>query len=510
MTYPGQGWPGQPQPDDQGQPPAGWPAPNSGGWPPPDQGQQPPGAGWPQQQYPYGQEQFPQQPYQGGLMNPAQQQQYPGQQPYPTMQYPINQPPYGQVPPGPTQPGKRRSGLIIGAVVAVVVLVGGGLGTWFAFNHAARTGSASPQAASAKLVADLTHDDLLGLINDLPPAEASLLRDINQGGTQQLKRLNVIKGDVATVGAHVRTQGLRFDDSATQMVNDHLAITKLVAGTITIHQQVSANDFTESFLHSAFPDGVPNGSSYTLDITRAVQNMGHPVRIATVKVDGEWYPSLFYSIADAGLQAAHQSWPSRSVPAVGASSADDAVRSFVQAFMNEDARTIIERTAPDEMGALHDAGQVLIDAAGPGEPTGLKIESMNFTDRDVAGGVDTVLRDMTVSDGDERITISLNGTCYTVRGNQPGQNTRFCASDVTRQLRGAAGLLPPEVLNVVQDMANGLVRNGVGIVATEVDGQWYVSPGRTVGQLVLDLYGSISQQDLAALLQLGDQLGNPH
>ncbi|HKN95855.1 MAG TPA: hypothetical protein VJX10_01965, partial [Pseudonocardiaceae bacterium] len=476
-------------------------------------GQGQPPSGWGQPQQP----QFPQQPYQGGLLNPGQQpypgqepysgQPYPGQQPYPTMQYPINQPPYGQA---PLQPRKRRTGLAVGAVVAVVVLAGGGVGTYFAFNHAAKTGSASPQAAAAKLVADVSKDDVLGVVNDLPPAEASLLRDTVDQTTDQLKRLKVVKPDAdpsAAIAVRIQARGLRFDGNATERVNDHLAITKLVAGTITVGQQVSSNNYTDSFLHSVFPDGVPSdGRTYTVNVADAVQQLGHPVRIATVDVDGEWYPSLFYSIADAGLQAAHQSWPARSVPAVGASSADDAVRQFVQAFMNEDARGIIARTAPDEMAALHDAGQVLIRAAGPGEPSGLKIDSVTFADRSVAGGVDTVLRDMTVTDGDQRITISQSGSCYQVRGSEPGQDARFCASDVTRELGDEAGLLPPELLNVVQDMVSGLVHNGVGIVATQVDGQWYVSPGRTVSQLVLDLYGSITPQDLGALLQLG----NPH
>ncbi|HEX5117882.1 MAG TPA: flagellar basal body protein FliL [Pseudonocardiaceae bacterium] len=502
MTYPGQGWPDQPPPDNQGQPPGGWPQP----------------------QYPYGQEQFPQQPYQGGLLNPGQQpypgqqqpfpgqQPYPGRQPYPTMQYPINQGPYGQV---PVQPGsrKRRSGLAIGVVAAVVVLAGGGVGTYFAFNHAAKIGSASPQAAATKLVADVSHDDVLGVVNDLPPAEASLLQDSFQGATDQLKRLNVIKPNVDSIGAssvRLEAQGLRFDDSAIERVNDHLAITKLVAGTITIGQQVSSNSYTDSFLHTAFPNGVPQGKTYTLDITKQVQESGRPVRIATVDVDGQWYPSLFYSIADAGLQAAHVAWPAESVPAVGASSADGAVRAFVQAAMNEDAKGIIERTSPDEMAALHDVGQVLVRAAGPGQQSGLRIDSMNFADRDVTGGVDTVLRSMTLTDGDDRITINQSGTCYTVRGSGAGENARFCASDITKELGTEAALLPPQVVKVIEDMVSGLMRNGVGIVATQVDGQWYVAPGRTFTQLALDIYGSVTQQDFAALLQFSQQLRNPH
>ncbi len=497
MTYPGQGWPGQPQPDDQGQTPAGWPQ---------------------QQQYPghHPPAQFPQTPYQGlgqpyGAQQPYQgQQQFPGQQPYPgqpsgqfpPVQQPIGQPAYWQ----PTPPRKKRTGLIVGVVVAVVLVAGGGIGTWLAFDHAAGAGSASPQDAATKLLADVGNDDVLGIVNDLPPAEASLLRDTIQGTTDQLKRLQVIKPDAnpqAATGVTVHTSGITFDTAGAERVNDHLTITKLVSGTITVGQGLKNNSFTDSFLHSAFPHGVPGSQTQTLNIADAVKRLGHPIRIATVDVNGRWYPSLFYSIADEGLQATQKAWPSESIPAVGASSADDAVQQFAQAIANTDARGIIERTAPDEMAALHDVGQALVDASSGGGRHEIKIESMRFADRPVAGGTDTVLTGMTLTPGGgDQITLTASGGCYAMQDRATGDNHRFCASDLTKSLDRSDHVLPPALTKLIQDMVSGMMNKGVGVVATQVGGQWYVSPGRTISQLMLDMYGTITPQDLANVMKL--------
>lgn len=511
MTYPGQGWTGQPPPDDGAQPPAGWGQPNQGRFP----GQQEPGQQYGGQPYPgppspgqpYPAQAYPAQPGPGQAYPAAPyagQPPLPGQPPYPAVQYPIGSPDGQQ----PVPPKRRRSGLTVGVIVAVVVLAAGGAGTWFALNRASTTGSASPQQAATKLLADVGNGDVLGIVNDLPPAEAGLLRDTITATTDQLKRLKVLKPDAASqsaTGLKIHTSGITFDNAAEERVNDHLTVTKLVAGKITVSQGLSTNDFTDSFVHSAFPGGMPSGNTNTVDIADTVRQLGHPVRIATVEVGGKWYPSLFYSIADAALQAAHQSWPSRSVPPVGANSADDAVRQFVQAAMDTNVQGVIARTTPDEMAALHDAGQVLVDAAHGGQATGVRIDSATFADRPVPGGVDVLLRSMTMSSGGDQIVLTEDNGCYSVRESANGQTQRFCASDLAAQLQNgnATSLLPPEMLTLVKDMFTGLLNNGVGVVASQVDGNWYVSPGRTISQLAVDVYGTITPEDLAAVLKLG-------
>jgi hypothetical protein len=135
----------------------------------------------------------------------------------------------------------------------------------------------------------------------------------------------------------------------------------------------------------------------------------------------------------------------------------------------------------------------------------VRIDSVTFADRDVAGGVDTVLRGMTLTMNGDHIQLTQSGGCFTMQDSGTGQHQRFCASDLTRQLRDGSDStdLPPALFKVVNDMITGLLNNGVGIVASQVNGQWYVSPGRTVTQLALDVYGTLTPGDIAAVLRLG-------
>jgi hypothetical protein len=504
MTYPGSGGGWSPHQGDEQQP-GGWP-PN--GQPPPaypPTGPQPvgpyPGDAPPYGQQPPGTQQFGQPQY--------------GQQPY-GQQPPYGQPPYGQQQFGPANywqpappPKRKRTGLLVGVIVAVVVLAAGGVGTWLALNRTAAagsTGSATPQAAAVKLAADVGNSDVIGIVNDLPPSEAALVRDSITSSTDQLKRLQVVKPDVnsqAPGGVTIATKGITFDPAGPQRINDHLAIAMLTGGTITVNADLAKFGYTDKFLKSVFPNGTPASETQTLNIADAVRQLGHPIRIATVEVNGKWYPSLFYSIADAALQSSNQQWPTRSIPANGAASADDAVRQFVQALMDENVTQAIGLTSPDEMAALHDAGQAIVDSAGNTHPSGVKIDSISFADRTVPGGVDAVVSSMTLDSNGDRIQITQGGGCYSIQAQ--GRTQRLCASDLTQQMHGGVtGFLPPAFTKVLQDFATGMMNSGIGIVASQVDGQWYVSPGRTITQLTTDVFSSISADDFAALLQLGN------
>lgn len=165
------------------------------GQPQPGYGQQPGASQYPQQgqdpgqqpQYPGqgGQPQYPaqpgqsQQPYpqQGGWQQPQGQQSYPQQSPFGDAQqgWQQPQPQFGQDPqqgwqqqpygggqpdygyPAPQQPKKGNKGLIIGLVVAVVV-IGGGVGTYFAVSGGSKTqntasdGGTSPAATGTASV----------------------------------------------------------------------------------------------------------------------------------------------------------------------------------------------------------------------------------------------------------------------------------------------------------------------------------------------------------------------
>ncbi|MFD1051438.1 hypothetical protein ACFQ1S_40790, partial [Kibdelosporangium lantanae] len=173
----------------------------------------------------------------------------------------------------------------------------------------------NPQDAAMKLVTSVSNADVAGLLTSLPPAESALLRDLNTQATEEFKRLGVYKKDAdpdKVSGLDIKTENLKFDDAQRQEVNDHLAINLLVDGKITLNSDMSQLPLSQDFLDMAVPKGSGTKTgpkTQTVDIGAQVRKSHKPIRIATVKVDNEWYPSLFYTIADYALQDAKKQWP---------------------------------------------------------------------------------------------------------------------------------------------------------------------------------------------------------
>jgi uncharacterized membrane protein len=418
---------------------------------------------------------------------------------YPPIQYPAQ---------GPA-PTRRRRGLIIGIVVAVVVLAGGAGATVWALNRSTQAGSPTPQAAVAKLAADVSSGDVLGVQTDLAPAEASALKDVTAEGSGQLKRVQIEspsydpQAPTVNSATGLSAAGLTFDDNATQTINDHLVINKLVSGRITVSPKLDGSMFTQQFLRSAFPEGLPRQQSNTINIADVVRQTGQPVRIATIEVDGGWYTSVFYTAADYALESARLTWPTTSLPATGAATPDAAVRAFAQALLRADYRTAIELTDPGEMAVLHDAGPAILDALHKPTPTGISIDNIAFTDKPVTGGVDVVLRTATLTQGRDQLVLSQQDGCYAVADKGTGDRRTLCAGDFTGQAQSDLADLPPAVTTALEHLTSGILTAGVGLVATEVDGKWYVSPVRSFGAVLVAMVSGLRPADIRALTQLG-------
>jgi hypothetical protein len=396
--------------------------------------------------------------------------------------------------------------LVVGIVVAVVVVAVGTGATVWALNRSTQAGSPTPQAAVAKLAADVSAGDVLGVQTDLAPAEASALKDVTADGTNQMKRLRIASPGYDPQSTSVNSAtglsatGLTFDGGAAQTINDHLVINKLTAGRITLSPKLDGSMFTQQFLKSAFPDGLPKQQSNTINIADVVRQTGQPVRIATIKMDGGWYTSLFYTAADYALESARLTWPATSLPATGAASPDAAVTQFAQALLRADYRTAIELTDPNEMAVLHDAGPAILDALRKPTPTGVSIDNITFKDKPVAGGVDAVVQTATLGQRGDQLLISQNGGCYAVTDRETGDQRKLCAGDFADEAQSDLADLPPAVSTALQDLTSGILTSGVGLVATEVDDKWYVSPVRSVGALLVAMVSGLQPADIKALV----------
>lgn len=396
-------------------------------------------------------------------------------------------------PPGHSAPRRSKLPLIITAVVAVLALAAG---SFFVVNWlSGRGGADNPTAAVELLAADLASNNYLDAASRLHPAEARLAADLNTVIGDELVRLEILKPGATTDLGSIKVENLVVDEAAVEQVRPNVAINKVTAGTITLDQGTGGLPFTDSFAQRAFPGGVPPaGEPQVIDIAQEVARTGEPIRIASVEVDGSWYVSLFYTAADYALQDAGQAWPATSVPAVGAATAQDAVRETVQAALDGDVRRLIELAPPEELAVLHDAGEVIISQAGATRPSGATLVELQTTESDVRGYTGQQLSRAVIEADGERVTIERDGECL-VATPDGGAPERFCAADVLDQI-GASGdptleRIAPKLIQAAFD---------VQVVTVQTDGRYYVDPGQTVINLYGSVLGVLEPQDITALL----------
>jgi len=485
-------------------------------------GQSGPPYGQPGQQYGHPNQPAEQygQPY--GPGQPGQQygQPYPQNQPYPPTQQYSQQHAWAGAPgseqygqpggypgyPAPPPP-KKRTGLLVGAIVVVVLLVAGAATMYFAFRGT-QAGAATPKEAALTLVNALGNNDVVGLVGGLTPAEADVINDYLNDGLGELKRLQAVKPDTRPeqiTGVQLKTENLVFDDAAEERVNDHLSVTKLTDGTITVSSDWSKIPLTDKFVNKAFPGGKPDTppTTKTYDISDEIaKNGGKPIRIATVKVNGEWYPSLFYTIADYALIDAGKKWPAQGIAANGADSPEAAVRAALDATLKADVKRLVELTPPDEMGALHDVGPLLVEAAAGGKPTNGSVTDLQTAVDDVSGGKRVRITKLALESGGESVSMEIDGDCIKVK--QGGENKEVCGNDLAQMVAKAAEVdgtdLTKEQLDAIERAAIGYLHSGV--VTTKVGGKWYVSPARTAGDLSMGFLRKLQPGDLETLVAL--------
>jgi hypothetical protein len=78
-----------------------------------------------------------------------------------------------------------------------------------------------------------------------------------------------------------------------------------------------------------------------------------------------------------------------------------------------------------------------------------------------------------------------------------GQSEKLCADDFAAEMGGSS--MSPEMQQALTNLASGLMKN-TGVVATEFDGKWYVSPLRTYTELGLSAMSDLTPEDVIALI----------
>lgn len=226
--------------------------------------------------------------------------------------------------------------------------------------------------------------------------------------------------------------------------------------------------------------------------------------------------SALYSIAEQVRQEADPAEPvpdfGNGVPARGAASPESAVREAVAAAADLNVRRLIELTPADEMAVLHDYGPMLVDAAERSRDDDFQGPSVNELDLAVADGPDgTKVVSATrfeVIDADEYgSTIwAYDGSCTSITSeyDYDYDSESFEPEGELLEAESEAG---SDVFEVCDDDgqtafapyflfsgygAGGLVR----VVTEQHDGQWFVSPSRSIVESVLGGLRELSVEEV--------------
>jgi hypothetical protein len=443
------------------------------------------------------------------------------------------------------QPPKRSHGKLLASIAAVVVLGAGGAISYVAFSSSGG-GASSPDKAVQNVIGDLQNADLLGVLDDLAPGERTALSGAVNDDVASLKRLGVLSDGAdpsAVSGVHFAANDLTYADK-TITVNDHVQIVQITGGSVDVGGNVAQLPFTQRFLDLTHAPDKDQAQHITID---------HPVRIAAEKVDGGWYASLFYTAADA---AAGHRIPAAddSIPAVGADTPEDAVEKLVRSALTVDLRSVVGIISPDELGALHDYGGMLVNQLPAPHALPVTLKSIDFTSTPITDGIRVSIKDLSLTMQGHQITASIDGGCATVdagplhktvcpkdapnligglvggltcSGFGYGSSTGASHSKITvRPLKRHAHVSPPISVaphggvgmapsfgcsgpkftdaqkQAITDLLTGLISSG-GVDTAQVGGQWFVTPVRTIADLGANVLGALQGDDLYQLASIG-------
>lgn len=533
--------PTEPAPPPQGG--AEWPAP------------QPPDGAMPlqqpyQAQQPYG-TQPPYQPPYGATPPPfPAQEPYPPQQPYAGQPYPtdptgafapggVGQPGgqqfYGQPPvdwsmpapdgaaaPAPAPAPKSRLPLVIAVVVAVVAIVAGGLVFAGSRGWFTASGASSPNAAVEDMFQSVSNGDLLGVVDKLAPSEAQFSADMTGDFTTELKRLGIITEATTSdqlYSAKVTVAGLTLAPDPV-VINDHVEIVRVTGGTVTLDSDGAQSALAPKIL-DALPPEARAATHESVDFATDMADTGNALRIATVKVDGHWYPSLVYSVADniaytqVGPDYASKLKP---IAPVGAASPEAAMGGLVAALTSGDANKLIATLDPATMGAVQEyaslgfanpSDRCLFGADGSAcKPAPFTVQKATWTTSAVTGGTKVSLGTLTLETPDGAVTLTRDpavpSLTIAAEGEKPTTVSPKDVSDLFDELTHSFGVdLTAESQQIESILSRELDQLlGIGVVMTQsTGGQWFVSPLNTYSDVVLSLLKGLQPADIDFFLQ---------
>lgn len=406
--------------------------------------------------------------------------------------------------PAPRQRG--GGGRIIAGLVAVVAVLAAGV---FAVN-ALQTEDNGPEDPVRAMFEAAAKSDVIGVLEQLLPGERDALKGPLSELVEQLNRLEVLDGADLT---DIDGVDLAFDDFEleTEKRSDDLASVRVTGGTGSYRidlAELPIGDFVLDIMGGPLEGTEADADELAME--------GDGDAIATVRRDGRWYVSIGYSVAEQARQAAgvELSRLGEGVAAAGGESPEAVVEAMFGALTSLDVRRLIGLLPPDELGALQEYAGLFLPAAEQGLRQAGNMFSLQVSNLELHS--DTAGDEAVVEVRDAEVSGSIGGMSFTyadgcVTMSPPpgveGEQERICSDDDPTSVLGLlGGGLPfgglPE-LDAETMTPPSLSFDGeqpdVGIVTTEVDGRWYISPTRTLLDTLVESLELFQRSDLDAL-----------
>ena len=283
--------------------------------------------------------------------------------------------------PAPPVSPRRSKGKLIGALAGVVVLIGAGTFAVAQINSNDNSGgAASPKEVGEKLVTALDNEDILGAIDLLLPGERETFRQPMIDLVDELRRLEVLD-DSADLG---KIGGVDIVIDSSEVTVDATNVDDIANVSITASASVTV-DGEKVPIGDLIIDRALGGERPDLDSQQDDEALD--LAFTSVREDGRWYLSLFYSAADAAR--GDRDIPETGVEPAGADTPEGALDSMLTAIGDLDLERMIALLNPNEAQALQRYAPLFLDdAQGALDDVGVEIK-VSGGEYDVTGGGDT-------------------------------------------------------------------------------------------------------------------------
>ena len=395
--------------------------------------------------------------------------------------------------PEPEAPAPSRGGRLAALWVGIAALLAAGV---FGIAFLAADDEGSPEDAVRRLLRAVAEEDIIGVLETLPPSEREPLLDELPRVTEELKRLEILSGGFRL--EEVRGVDLSFDDVQLQArrVGEGVSSVRLTGGKVSYRvdpKELQLGDFITDL--GGIPEEVQSGSE---DMVTGDEGQDEEDEIVTITEDGRWYVSLFYSIAEGARKSAGAKIPDFGADRdpKGESSPEKAVEALARAGLALDVARAIELVDPKEGRALHDYAPLFIESAkeeAAASDFRGDLKSIELSSKSSGGGRAVVTIEKFAFDfasSEESGSVAWDGECLNFSNfSDPEEDGELCPDSED---------IPGPITDLYTSVPQG------GIVAVQRDGEWFLSPTRTVFEGIVNFLKGVDRQDLE---ELGDFFG---